>query len=222
MSIFSESKKQTISDNLELHSLFINLEDCLKSTKDISEIDFGDTLEMKKNSLSTLRNEISKVQNGFKDIILSEFDSFRLHSVLNTRESNKCFETIISAINDSINSKDFKSILQSIQTIFKNYLVEVNSLFRILGKYLTESKDIRLHYLFEASFAENKGLLGEINEKIELIKSEFDFKIQNEFSMGLHIPLFDEKMPFLKYPSLIDPPRSCRINLSLYCGGNYR
>lgn len=180
-SIFSKSKKQTISDHLELHNIFSNLEDCLKSTKDISATDFGGTLETKKNSLNTLRSEISKVQNGFNDRILSEFDSFKLHSVLNTSDSNKCFQTVVSAINDSLNSKDFKSILQSIQTTFKNYLVDVNSVFQILGMKLAESKDIKLHYIFDASFPENKAVLAKIKEKIELIKTEFDFKIQNEF-----------------------------------------
>jgi len=180
-SIFSKSKKQTISDHLELHNIFSNLEDCLKSTKDISATDFGETLETKKNSLNTLRSEILKVQNGFNDRILSEFDSFKLHSVLNTSDSNKCFQTVVSAINDSLNSKDFKSILQSIQTTFKNYLVDVNSVFQILGMKLAESKDIKLHYIFDASFPENKAVLAEIKEKIELIKTEFDFKIQNEF-----------------------------------------
>ena len=180
-SIFSKSKKQTIADHLVLHNIFSNLEDCLKSTKDIPATDLGGTLETKKNSLNTLKSEISKVKNCFNDNIQSEFDSFKLHSVLNTSDSNKCFQTIVSAINDSINSKDFKSVLQSIQSTFKNYLSEVNSVFQILGKDLAESKDIKLHYIFDASFPENKAILAEIKEKVELIKTEFDFKIQNEF-----------------------------------------
>jgi len=181
LSIFSKSKKQTIADHLELHNNFSNLEDCLKGTKDIPAIDFGNSLETKKNSLNTLRSEISKVKNGFNDTIQSEFNSFKLHSVLNTSDSNKCFQTIESAINDSINSKDFKLILQSIQSTFKTYLAEANSVFQILSKDLAESKDIKQHYIFDASFQENKTILIEVKERIELIKTEFDSKIQNEF-----------------------------------------
>ena len=181
LSIFSKSKKQTIADHLELHNNFSNLEDCLKGTKDIPALDFGDSLETKKNSLNTLRSEISKVKNGFNDNIQSEFNSFKLHSFLNTSDSNKCFQPIESAINDSINSKDFKLILQSIQSTFKNYLAEVNSVFQILAKDLAESKDIKQHYIFDASFQENKTILVEVKERIELIKTEFDSKIQNEF-----------------------------------------
>jgi superfamily I DNA and/or RNA helicase/transcription elongation GreA/GreB family factor/very-short-patch-repair endonuclease len=181
LSIFSKSKKQTIADHLELHNNFSNLEDCLKGTKDIPAIDFGDSLETKRNSLNTFRSEISKVKNGFNDTIQSEFNSFKLHSILNTSDSNKCFQTIESAINDSINSKDFKLILQSIQSTFKTYLAEVNSVFQILSKDLAESKDIKQHYIFDASFQENKTILIEVKERIELIKTEFDSKIQNEF-----------------------------------------
>ncbi|MBK7181424.1 MAG: GreA/GreB family elongation factor [Bacteroidetes bacterium] len=164
-----------------MHNNFSNLEDCLKGTKDIPATDFNGTLETKLNSLNTLRSEISKVKNGFNDNIQSEFDSFKLHSILNTSDNNKCFQTIVTAINDSINSKDFKSILQSIQSTFKNYLSEINSVFQILGKDLAESKDIKLPYIFDAAFPENKVALVDINEKIELIKTEFDSKIQTEF-----------------------------------------
>ncbi|MBK8140683.1 MAG: hypothetical protein IPK57_06485 [Chitinophagaceae bacterium] len=36
-------------------------------------------------------------------------------------------------------------------------------------------------YIFDAAFPENKVALVDINEKIELIKTEFDSKIQTEF-----------------------------------------
>ena len=181
LSIFSKSKRQTINDLLELHNIFLNLEDCLKGTKDFPATNFSRTLEAKKNFLDMLRGEILKVKNGFNDKIQSEFDSFKLHSVLNTNDNNKFFHPIQSAINDSINSKDFKTNLQSIQSTFKNYLSEVNSIFQILEKDLAESKDIKLHYIFDAPFRENKSVLAEVKEKIELIKTEFDSKIQNEF-----------------------------------------
>jgi len=180
-SIFSKSKKQTIADHLELHNIFSNLEDCLKSTKDIPATDFSGTLESKKNSLNKLRNQVSKVKNDFNANVQSEFESFKLTSVLNTSDNNKCFQAIQSAINDSVNSEDFKSLLQSIQSTFKNYLAEVNSTFQILEKNLIESKDINLHYTFNAPFPENKTALVEVKEKIELIITEFDSKIQNEF-----------------------------------------
>lgn len=151
LSLFSKSKRQTIADHLELHNIYSNLEDCLKGTKDIKAIDFGGTLEANKNSLNTLCKEIAKVKNSFADNIHNEFNSFELHLVLNSTDSNKCFQTIQTAINDSINSKEFKEILQSIQSTFKNYLSEINSAFQILGKDLAESKDINLNYCFSAS-----------------------------------------------------------------------
>lgn len=181
LSVFSKSKRQTIADHLELHSNFSKLEDCLKVSKDFPTTDFNGTLETKKNSLYALRNEIKNVKNGFSENIESEFVSFNLNSVLNTSDSNKCFHTIQSAINDSINSKDFKAKLQSIHSTFKNYLSEVNSVFQILAKDLVENKDIKLNYTFDKTFPENKAVLSEVKERIELIKTEFNSKIQNEF-----------------------------------------
>jgi hypothetical protein len=154
---------------------------CLRGTKDIPVIDFGDSLETKINSLNTLRSEISKVKNGLNDNIQSEFDSFKFYSILNNSDSTKCFQPIQLAINDPINSKEFKAILQSFQSIFKNYLSEANSVFQILGKDLAESKDIKLNCNFDDSFQVNKMVLAEVKEKIELIKAEFDTKVQIEF-----------------------------------------
>lgn len=106
----------------------------------------------------------------------------KLHSILNTSDNNKCFQTIVTAIDDSINSKDFKAILQSIQSTFKNYLSEINSVFQILGKDLAESKDIKLPYIFDAAFPENKVALVDINEKIELIKQNLILKFKPNFN----------------------------------------
>lgn len=181
LSVFSKSKKQTIADHLKLYNNFSNLENCLKGTKDFPATEFNDTLEAKKNSLNILRSEISKIKNDFNTKIHREFDSFKLHSVLNTSNSNTCFQTIQSAINDSTNSSDFKEKLQSIYSTFTNYLSEVNSVFLILAKDLAESKDIKLNYTFDKNFPENKVILSEVNEKIELLKIEFDSKIQTEF-----------------------------------------
>ena len=51
----------------------------------------------------------------------------------------------------------------------------------MLAKDLAENKDIELNYTFDKTFPENKAVLLEIKEKIELIKTEFDSKIQYEF-----------------------------------------
>ncbi len=181
LSVFSKSKKQTIADNLELHSNFSKLEECLKVSKDFSSTDFSGPLQTKEKSLHTLRNEITNIKNGFSDNIENEFISFNLGSVLNTSDSNKPFQAIQSAINDSINSNEFKVKLQSIYSTFTNYLTEVNSAFQILAKDLAENKDIKLNYTFDKTFSENKAILSEVSKKIELIKTEFDSKIQNEF-----------------------------------------
>ena len=181
VSIFSKSKKQTITDHIELQRNSVKLEECLKISKDFQTLNFTGSLEAKKNSLPTLKTEITKLKNNFGDKIENEFSLFNLSSVLDTNDNGKQFQSINSAINDSNNSEAFISKLQSIQTTFKNYLTEINAVFKALSKDLAESKDIKLNQIFDKTFKENKEVLLELKAKIELIKAEFDSKIQNEF-----------------------------------------
>ena len=180
-SVFSKSKKRTIADHKELKINSSKFEKCLNVSKDFQTLNFSGNLEAKKISLQTFRSEIISIKNGFSDKIENEFALLKLDSVLNTNDGSKHFYAIQSAINNSANSEVFRIKLQSIQTIFKNYLSELSSLFQHLTKELNESKDIKLNYTFVKSFLENKDVLSEIKAKLELILLEFDSKIQNEF-----------------------------------------
>lgn len=181
LSVFSKSKKQTIADHIELQSNSDKLEECLKTSKDFKTLNFSGSLEAKKNSLPTIKAEITNIKNSFRDKIENEFSLFNLNSVLDTNDSGKHFHAIQSVIGDSNNSEAFRTKLQLIQTTFKNYLSETNSLFQVLSKELAENKDIKLHCKFDKTFNENKEAVSELKAKIELIKAEFDSKIQNEF-----------------------------------------
>lgn len=181
LSVFSKSKKQTIADHIELQRNSVRLDECLKISKDFQTLNFTGNLEAKKNSLQTLRTEIAKLKTSFSEKIENEFALFNLNSILGTIDNGKHFEAIHSVINDSNNSEAFRTKLQSIQTTFKNYLSEIDLVFKALSKDLAESKDIKLNQAFDKSFKENKEAISELNAKIELIKAEFDTKIQNEF-----------------------------------------
>ena len=181
LSVFYKSKKQTIADHIELQSNSAKLEECLKISKDFQTLNFSGSMEAKKNYLPTLKTEIAKIKNSFRDKIENEFALFNLNSVLDTNDHGKQLESIHSAVNDSNNSEAFRSTLQSIQTSFKNYLSEINLVFEALSKELAESKDIKLNQTFDKTFNENKEAVSELTAKIESIKAEFDSKIQNEF-----------------------------------------
>ena len=181
LSVFSKSKKQTIADHIELQRNSVKLEECLKISKDFQTLNFTGSMEAKKNSLPTLKTEITKLKNSFRHKIENEFSLFNLNSVLDTNDNGKQFQSIHSVINDTNNSEAFITKLQSIQTTFKNYLSEINSVFKALSKDLAESKDIKLNQTFDKTFKENKEAVSELKAKIELIKAEFDSKIQNEF-----------------------------------------
>ena len=164
LSVFSKSKKQTIADNIELQRNSVKLEDCLKISKDFQTINFTGSLETKKNSLPTLKTEITKVKNSFSDKIENEFALFNLNSVLDINDNGKQFQSIHSAMNDSNNSEAFITKLQSIQTTFKNYLSEINAVFKALSKNLGESKDIKLNEPFDKTFKENKEIINALWE----------------------------------------------------------
>jgi superfamily I DNA and/or RNA helicase/transcription elongation GreA/GreB family factor/very-short-patch-repair endonuclease len=181
LSIFSKSKKHTIANHIELQSYCDKLEECLKTSKDFKTLNFIGSLESKKNSLPKIKTEITNIKNSFRDKIENEFLLFNLNSVLNTNDNDKFFHVIQSVINDLNNSEAFRIKVQSIQNTFKNYISETNSLFNALSKELSESKDIKLDYAFDSTFNENKKVILELKAKVELIRAEFDFKIQNEF-----------------------------------------
>lgn len=181
LSIFSKSKKQTIADNIELKLNSVKLKECLTISKDFQTLNFIGSMEAMKNSLQTLKNEITKIKNSFSDKIENEFALFNLNSVLDTNDNIIQFQAINTAINDSNNSEALITKLQSIQTTFKNYLFEINSVFNLLSRELAESKDIKLIQTFHKTFKENKETVEDLKAKIDLIKAAFDSTIQNEF-----------------------------------------
>lgn len=178
---FSKTKKKTITDHLLLQANFSKLQHIIEGSTDFLTTNFNGALEVKRNSLDEFKKEIPVVKNGFNIKINNEFDSFNLASILNSNDNNDAIQAIQSRINNSRNSIDFKTKLLSIQSIFKNYLSEINLLFRLINKALIQSKDINLVYSFNNSYQENKIILSGIKEELELIIKKFDSKIQNEF-----------------------------------------
>lgn len=181
LSFFSKSKKQTIAHNIELQGHFIKLDHCLSISKDFQKISFTGSIAEGKSYLPLLKEEITKLKNGFVDKIEHEFAQFNLHLILEIPDSGNQFKTIQSAINDSRNSDLFKAKLQEFLTEFKNYLAEIASLFNTLTNVLTETKDIKIDQSFDRVFKENKNVIIALEAEIELVKNEFDSKIQKEF-----------------------------------------
>lgn len=181
LSFIDKSKEQTIADHKQLQRNSVKLDECLKISKDLQTLNFTGNLEAKKNSLQTLKTGIAKLKTSFSEKIETEFALFNLNSVLDTIGNGNHFEAIHSAIIDSNNSETFRTKLQSIQTTFKNYLSEIDLVFKALSKELKVNKDIQLNHVFDMSFKENKEAILKLNTKIDLIKMRFDTKIQNEF-----------------------------------------
>lgn len=189
LSIFSKIKKKTTADHVELRRNFLKIEEHLKISRDLKTLDFTGNMQTKKNSLHALKTEITKLKSSLSEKIEKEFELFNFNYLLDANNRDN-FIAIQSEINNLSNSEEFRKKLQSIQAIFSTYPSEVNSAFQALSKELTGSKDIKLHHTFDKSFLANKEAVSELQAKIELIKTEFDSKIENEFQQ---INLLEDK-----------------------------
>ena len=161
---------------------FQNLSKLLLQSNDVKlDYTFKGSIIENIEILSEISSKINQLSNNFSDKIKHEFSRFNLDSILDTNDNSKCFQSLQSEINNSHKSESFRVNLQCIQFTFKNYIFELNTAFQELSKKLTESKDIKLEYTSNKPFPENKEAVLELKAKIELIKTEFDSIIQNEF-----------------------------------------
>src|SRR5690606_3406603 len=177
LSAFSKNKKKTIADHSVLQNSFSKLEKHLSNTKDIKSVSFQGSLANKNATLQNVKSSLSEIKSIFNTKIETEFSGFNLNSILEV--SSNHFQKIESEINSA--NTETQTILQSMKTVFSNYLSEIETLLQTLTKELSESKDIILNYTFERSFTDNKSVFPIIQSKIEEIQNEFDTKIQNEF-----------------------------------------
>jgi superfamily I DNA and/or RNA helicase/transcription elongation GreA/GreB family factor/very-short-patch-repair endonuclease len=180
-SIFSKSKKQTISDHLKLQNNFKRLEECIESSKDYIPKEFDGDLDLKRNALHSFKSDAIKLKNGFKNKIEDEFNSFHLTSLLDAADTKILFQPIDFKINDLKCSESFVLKLQTIKNDFEIYFDDLNTIFKVLSKTIAESKDLELQYSFIGSFNNKKSIVSRLIADLELVKEVFDSKIQTEF-----------------------------------------
>ncbi|MDI6046201.1 AAA domain-containing protein [Flavobacterium yafengii] len=180
-SIFSKSKKQTISDHLKLQNNFKKLEECIESSKDYDTKEFHGDLDSKKKSLHTFKSDTVRLKNGFNDKIEEEFNSFHLTSLLDAADTKILFQPIDFKINDLECSESFVLKLQTIKNDFETYFDDLNTVFKVLSKTIAESNDLELQYSFIGSFNNKKSIVSSLIADLELVKESFDSKIRTEF-----------------------------------------
>ncbi len=142
-SIFSKAKKQTISDYLELQSNFQKLEECLKLTKDLSEILFSGKLNDKLNSLTILKKDIVNVQSEFDAKIQTEFQKI---SLLKTNQAEIGIESL-PILQDKVNSlaREFNSdnwTKGKLETDdFYYFISELENYIKVKNDYFNSEQD---------------------------------------------------------------------------------
>ncbi|MGO4904112.1 AAA domain-containing protein [Flavobacterium sp. W20_MBD1_R3] len=180
-SIFSKSKKQTISDHQKLQYNFISLQELIESSKDYDTKEFVGDLDSKKKSLHTFKSDAVKLKNGFNNKIEEEFHSFNLTSLLDAADTKILFQPIDFKINDLECSESFGLKLQAIKNDFETYFDDLNAVFKVLSNTIAESNDLELQYSFIGSINNRKSIISSLLADLELIKESFDSKIRTEF-----------------------------------------
>ncbi|MGI8583506.1 MAG: AAA domain-containing protein [Chitinophagaceae bacterium] len=181
LSVFSKSRKRTLSDSVKLKEHFNSLQEYISSSKDFENKEFIGELNSKKNTLTSFKVDIIKVKNDFNQIIEQEFDSFNLITALDVEDNKKLFQAIDLKINDANYSDSFKAKLKLIREIVEKYLAELTTLIKALSKSINDCKDVNSNYTFMGSFNNQRNVITKINKDLELIKENFDSSIQNEF-----------------------------------------
>ncbi|MCO4292541.1 AAA domain-containing protein [Solitalea sp. MAHUQ-68] len=143
LSVFSKAKKQTISDYLELQTIFQKLEECLKLTKDLKPILFAGTLDDKLKSLITLKNNIVDVQNEFETKIQNEFHKINLLKTNKTEINIKSLPILqekVSGLSSKFNSDNWvKNELKT--NDFYSFISELESHLKAKNEYFNSEQD---------------------------------------------------------------------------------
>lgn len=180
-SIFSKDKKQTIADHQTLVELFNALQNTLNSSKDLPIKDFRGTLLDKHTDLIALKSELESTKNNFSYQIDTEFNAFKLNTILDGKESQNVYQAFDQSIQNNQNSAAFKEILISMKKQFQMIQTDVSTDLANLRNHLHNHKDLQLNYSFDRAFEENKILFTEIKQRINLIKNELDNQLDEEF-----------------------------------------
>ncbi|MEY5042292.1 MAG: hypothetical protein RLZZ414_1856, partial [Bacteroidota bacterium] len=167
-SFFSKSKKQTITDYLELQSNFKKLEECLKLSKDLNKILFSGKLNDKLNSLDILKRDIVKIQSEIEIKIQIEFTKICLLTNNQTEigiESLPILQEKVNSLADKFNSDNWtKSGLKT--NDFYSFISELENHIKAKNDYFNSEQD---HFLEEFKWFKFYNELSE-NEKAIVIE----------------------------------------------------
>uniref|UniRef100_UPI004049A50C AAA domain-containing protein n=1 Tax=Flavobacterium sp. TaxID=239 RepID=UPI004049A50C len=184
LSVFSNSKKQTINAQNELLNTFHALQENLKIFKDffllIDKINVDDI----EKSITTLKSEVEKIKKEFNDKVEKEFNSFKANDLLYNFDNIEFFNKIQLASKNSNNSQELNNTLLSIQNLLHKIISETKNDFKILSNELAFNKDIKIKCLFEQNYFKNVEIIETISKKIEITEKKFELKIKDEFNIN--------------------------------------
>ena len=199
LSLFSQSKRAIISDNLKLKGLFTQLETAISKSRDFDTLDFSGQIETKQKTLGVFTSIIIEVKSSFAERTDREFENFNLGSSREKENVEDSFKNIEIALTKDNSSVEYSSLLNRIKDEVSKFVVDLHRQFRVLVDYIHCSKDIDNDYNPEGTLNQKLSSLSRIELDIDLIQKNFNSKIQNEFEKinWLQISLTDLILPNL-------------------------
>jgi len=203
LSIFSKSKKQTITDYQKLRAFLLEFSSYLKSAKDIQlTYTFDESILESKSTLTEIKSKIESIQIGFDKNIQNEFQQISLLKA-NPNEieikSLPILQEKVNALADKIKG-DSWTVEKVKFTEFYKFISDIETVIRNKNEYFKAEKDLftiefKWFQFYNGSSAPNKTIVNELKPKNNWRKSFLVFYLNSMLvnSANLDLPTNDDE-----------------------------
>jgi len=203
LSIFSKSKKQTITDYQKLRAFLLEFSSYLKSAKDIQlTYTFDESILESKSTLTEIKSKIESIQIGFDKKIQNEFQQISLLKA-NPNEieikSLPILQEKVNALADKIKG-DSWTVEKVKFTEFYKFISDIETVIRNKNEYFKAEKDLftiefKWFQFYNGSSAPNKTIVNELKPKNNWRKSFLVFYLNSMLvnSANLDLPTNDDE-----------------------------
>jgi len=203
LSIFSKSKKQTITDYQKLRAFLLEFSSYLKSAKDIQlTYTFDESILESKSTLTEIKSKIESIQIGFDKKIQNEFQQISLLKA-NPNEieikSLPILQEKVNALADKIKG-DSWTVEKVKFTEFYKFISDIETVIRNKNEYFKAEKDLftiefKWFQFYNGSSAPNKTIVNELKPKNNWRKSFLVFYLNLMLvnSANLDLPTNDDE-----------------------------
>lgn len=201
-SLFSKTKKQTISDYKLLQNLFANLNTTIEASFDLPPEIFNGSLESNKNLSNKYQNKINDAKNNFDSKIQNEFQQISLLKANPGEIEIKSLPILQEKVNALANKVKVDSwTVEKVKfTEFYKFITDIEILIRNKTEYFKAEKDLftiefKWFQFYNGLSEINKTIVNELKPKSNWRKSFLIFYLNSMLvnSANLDLPTNDEE-----------------------------